>query len=337
MDNITHSLTGFALARSGLNRFCPRATLLLILSANAPDLDIVALRRGALRYLEIHRGYSHSLIGLPFLALLSVVVVAAIYREKLPWLRAWGLCCVGVASHLLLDSTNSYGTRLLLPFSSTWFHLDLNSLYDGSIMVVLVFAAVWPSFARLVGREIGDRTPIGRGIAIFALAFIVLFDSGRAILHGRAIAQMQARLYEGVPPLESAALPGPFNPFRWVGIVETPSAYRMMNVNTLGSLDEEAAKIFYKPRRDLKMENAEATAPFRYFLYFARFPVWSEVPVLLDQGQGTRLDLTDLRFGIPGSGSFHCIALEDSRGRILQSSFTYGSGSDLGWGGRQGR
>ncbi len=178
MDNITHSLTGLALARAGLNRVCPRATLLLILSANAPDADICAALRGQFAYLEVHRGYTHSLICLPVMALLPVLVVAAIYRRALPWTRAWLLCCLGVASHLLMDWTNSYGIRLFLPFSSRWLHLDWNSLYDGYILAVLAFAALWPLFSRLVSREIGDRVPQGRAIAVFALAFFVVFDVG---------------------------------------------------------------------------------------------------------------------------------------------------------------
>ncbi len=188
MDNITHSLTGLAMARAGLNRFSPHAMWLLLLSANAPDIDIVAASRGALPYLEAHRGYSHSLIGLPFMALLPVLVVAAVVRQKLPWLRAWLLCCIGVASHLMMDWTNSYGVRLMLPFSSRWFHLDLNNLYDGWIMAALAFAAIWPFFARLVSREIGARSSAGRGTAICALAFFVLFDCGRAVAHQRVIA-----------------------------------------------------------------------------------------------------------------------------------------------------
>ena len=100
MDNVTHSLTGLALARAGLDRFSPRATLLLLLSANAPDCDIVALARGQLAYLEAHRGYTHSLLFLPVLALVCVLVTAAVYREKLPWVRAWALCVIGLSSHL---------------------------------------------------------------------------------------------------------------------------------------------------------------------------------------------------------------------------------------------
>src|SRR5215469_16737278 len=100
MDNITHSLTGLVLSRAGLHRFSPRAALLLVLSANTPDIDIVALSGGPLRYLESHRGYSHSLVCLPLMAILPVAVVAAIYRQRLPWVRAWMLCCAGIGSHL---------------------------------------------------------------------------------------------------------------------------------------------------------------------------------------------------------------------------------------------
>jgi inner membrane protein len=335
MDNVTHSLTGLALARIGLHRFCPRATLLLILSANAPDIDILALTRSPLRYLELHRGFTHCLPCLPIVALLPVLVVAAIYRQKLPWLPAWFLCCIGVGSHLLIDCTNSYGVRLLLPFSSRWFHLDLNSLYDISILAVLVFAAIWPLFARLVTREIGAREPGGRATAIFALAFFVLFDCGRAILHARAVAQLQSRLWESAPPLEVAALPSPFTPLRWSGIVETAATYQTVAVNALAQLNIESAHTYYKPALTPAIESVERTEPFRYFLYFARFPVWSEQPVFMETGQGTRLDLTDLRFGVPAGGSFHCIALV-MRDEVLQAWFTYGASVDLGWGGGRG-
>lgn len=332
MDNITHSLTGLALARAGLNRFCPRATLLLILSANAPDLDIVSMFGGQLKHLEYHRGYTHSLLGLPLLALLTVAIVAAIYRKALPWRRAWLLCCAGVASHLLLDWTNAYGVRLLLPFSSTWFHSDLTGLYDLYIMAVLVIAAVWPSLARLVSGEIGARPPTGKGIAIFALAFFALFDCMRAASHARAVAKLESRLYEDQPPLAAAALPNPYTPFRWRGVVEAPDGYRLMNVDSFDELDAESARNFFKPAMSPTLASAKKTEAFRYFLYFSRFPVWAEEPVPLAHGSGTRVDLADLRFGVPGEGGLHCIALEDAQGRILGSWFTYGSGAQLGWG-----
>ncbi|MBV9300489.1 MAG: metal-dependent hydrolase [Acidobacteriaceae bacterium] len=334
MDNLTHSLTGLALARSGLNRYCPHASLLMILSANAPDLDIVGLRGGQLRYFEWHRGYSHSVSCLPFLALLPVFVVALIYRRKLPWTKAWLLCCLGIGSHLMMDWTNSYGVRLLLPFSSRWFSLDLNGLYDAWILAVLAFAALWPAFARLVSGEIGARFSGGRGTAIFALVFFVLFDLSRLLLHQRAIAQIEARLYENSPPVKTAALPESFNPFRWTGVVETSNQYRLLTVNSFGNIDLEEGAIFYKPAARDSIYNAKQTEPFRYFLYFSRFPVWSELPFAKGEQMGIKIDLTDLRFGTPWAGSFHCNAIENSRNHVLRSWFTYGADSDLGQGAR---
>jgi inner membrane protein len=323
MDNLTHSLTGLALARAGLNRFSPRATLLLLISANIPDIDIVALGRGQLCYLEVHRGYSHSLVLLPAMALLSVLVTAAIYRQKLPWLKAWLLCVAGVGSHLLLDWTTSYGIRLLLPFSSRWFHLDLNSLTDLVALSVLVLAALWPLFSRLVASEIGERAkrPFGRRMAVFALLFFALFDAGRAILHARAVGQLASRLYAGAPPIRAAAFPGPANPFVWRGVVESRSAYRLLSVNTLGEIDPTSAQVFYKPPVTPAIRAARATEPFRYFQYFARFPVWSVEPLTERNWEGTRVELTDLRFGTPGGGSFHCIALVSNRGASSRISF----------------
>ncbi len=334
MDNVTHSLTGLALSRAGLSRFSPHAAALLLLSANAPDIDIIALSRGSLAYLEAHRGYTHSLLCLPVMALFSVLIVAGISRRRLPWLRAWLLCCLGVGSHLLMDWTNSFGVRLLLPFSSRWFHLDLNGLYDAWIMAALVFAAVWPLFARLVSNEIGDRPSAGRGVAMFALAFFVLFDCGRAALHGRAVAQLESRLYDNAPPWQAVALPQAFSPFAWMGVVETASDYRTVALDSLEQLDMQNAHIWYKAAMTPDLKSAEATEPFRFFVYFARLPLWSVTPTITEDGRpAQRVELTDLRFGVPGAGSFHCIALENGRNQVLDSVFTWGSGRDLGWGG----
>lgn len=329
MDNITHSLTGLALARAGLNRGVAGATLVLLLSANAPDIDILALIQGPFRYFEVHRGYTHSLVALPFLAAVCVLIAAVLLRRKLRWGRLYLLACIGIASHLLLDWTNSYGTRLLLPFSSRWLHLDLNGLYDIWILAALVLAAVWPSFSRLVGREIGEKPGAGRGTAIAALSFFLLFDLSRMMLHGKAVEQLQARLYDDAPALVAAALPDSFNPLRWHGVIETARSYRSLDVLVGAPLDTEEAQIFYKPAQTSEIAKLKQTQPFHYFVYFARFPVWSEQPVPLGKGMGRRFDLTDLRFGRPDSGAFHCVGLVAQNGTLLLDQFTF-AGRELG-------
>jgi inner membrane protein len=333
MDNVTHTLTGLVLARAGLNRLGPRVTLLMILAANAPDIDIVAAPFGPLAYLEAHRGWTHCLLGLPFMAALSVAVAAAISRRKLPWLRMWLLACIGVASHLLLDWTNSYGIRLLLPFSSRWFSLDLNNLTDGLFLPALAIAAVWPWFSRLVGSEIGERRAArGQGSAIAALCFFVVLEFTRSLMHQRAVDQLNSRMYGGEDPTIAAALPAAVSPFQWRGIVETTRSYRDIDVNTLGSSDPQPGTVFYKRPFDPATLIARNTPAFRYFQYFARFPMWAIEPVTLPSGWATRVDLSDLRFGAPDAGSFHAIGLVNSENRVLLSVFTFGSGMNLGRG-----
>ena len=54
MDPLTHTATGLFLSRIGLNRWTPRATPILLLAANAPDLDILTASGGSLNYLHYH-------------------------------------------------------------------------------------------------------------------------------------------------------------------------------------------------------------------------------------------------------------------------------------------
>ena len=59
MDNITHTLTAVMLSRAGLNRLSPHATALLVVAANAHDLDILCAIAGSANYLHYHRGLTH--------------------------------------------------------------------------------------------------------------------------------------------------------------------------------------------------------------------------------------------------------------------------------------
>jgi inner membrane protein len=324
MDNITHTLVGVALARAGFQRVIPRATLLLILAANFPDIDVLSLGFGQLAYLENHRGYTHTFLALPVLALICVGLTALIGKRKLPVMKAWAAACVGVGSHLLLDWTNSYGVRPLLPFSSRWFYLDLNGLYDGVILMALGFALVWPLFVNLVSVEIGGGTKqTGRGSAIGVLLFILLFDCGRWSLHQGVLNLLNSRMYNGEAPVDVAALPESNNPFEWTGIVETESAFRIVKAGPLDLDSGSDARVFVKPQINSAYRAAMDCEPFRYMAYFSRFPVWEFDPVALGAGEGTLVDLTDLRFGTPGKGGFHASALLDVRGNVLKSDFGF--------------
>jgi inner membrane protein len=317
MDNLTHSLTGLMLSRSGLNRWYPRATLVLVLSANIPDIDFVAIARGPLFYFEQHRGITHSIAAAPVMALLPVLLACAIGRTMRGWLAAWAISLVGVASHLLLDLTNTYGIRLLLPFSSQWFHLDLISLFDLLVWAVLLLAWVGPMIGRLVSGEIGAQSGSGRGLAIFALSFFLIYDCGRFLWHQRAIEILNSRIYQGGPPIRVAAFPASaVSPFDWQGWIERPDFVMRFAVNVMHEFDPTAGVIIYKPApnpaTNKAIDAARQAQPVAVFLRFAQYPLWSVMPAE-DPAGAQVVELTDWRF------PFAATALVDSSNHLISS------------------
>lgn len=318
MDNLTHTLTGLVLSQAGLNRWYARPALVLILAANAPDIDFVTSARGMFTYFENHRGITHSIAMAPVMALLPVLVACAVSRTMRGFRAAYILSLVGVASHLLLDWTNTYGVRFLLPFSGHWFRLDLNSLVDLWIWVVLLMACVGPLLARLVSSEIGAKSGTGRGLAIFALAFIVVYDYGRYLAHQRAIEILNSRIYQDGPPIRVAAFPrSSVNPFEWSGWVQRPNVDMRFSMNLLADFDPTAPdRVIHEPAPGSAIEAARSTFVFRKYLDFAQYPLWQVIPVADPEG-ARRVEVRDWRF------SFTASAIVDGANRVLSTSFHY--------------
>ncbi|MGA9994142.1 MAG: metal-dependent hydrolase [Pyrinomonadaceae bacterium] len=150
MDNVTHSLVGLAAAKAGLERVSPAATTLCVIAANAPDVDVLTRFVGPWFALKHHRGITHSIVGTLALALLlpSVFYLAdriiARLRRKPPSVSFRGLLLASLivsATHPLMDWTNNYGLRPLLPWSAKWFYGDLVFIVDPWIWLSIGGAA----------------------------------------------------------------------------------------------------------------------------------------------------------------------------------------------------
>jgi inner membrane protein len=327
MDPLTHTAVGLFLSRAGLNRWTPHATPILILAANAPDIDIVSAAGGALNYLHYHRHLTHSLAAMPVMALLPILLVRLAGRKPIRWAGAFCASMLAVASHLLLDLTNSYGIRLFLPFSADWLRLDLTNVVDLWIWAAFLVGVAGPFLSRLVGSEIasGRRRPEypGRGFAIFALSFLLLYTGGRAALHRRAAASLDARVYQDAAPLRVAALPGPANPLRWRGLVETGDFYAVADVNLAGEFNPARAVLFYKPDASPALDSARRAPTIQEFLRFSQFPLWRVSPSA-ELENGRLVEVFDMRFGSPQDPGFMASALVDSENRVVKTNFQFG-------------
>ena len=328
MDPLTHTATGLFLSRIGLKRWTPLATPILLLAANAPDIDVVSLSGGSLSYLHYHRHLTHSILAMPLMALGTVALVALVARKKIHWAGAFFAALIAVASHLLLDLTNTYGIRLLLPFSARWLRLDITNVFDIWIWAVFLVCIVGPFLAELVGTEIASRStrhPLqGRGFAWVALLFLLLYNCGRGVMHARAEAELQSRVYEDSPPLRTLATPDPADPWRWKGVVETADAIAVEDVNLLmGEFDPTRAAIYRKPAPDPVIQAAERLPEFQEFLRFSQFPFWRVSPSS-EVENGKTVDVIDLRFGTPVTPAFIVSATFDGNLRPIRDTFQFG-------------
>jgi inner membrane protein len=331
VDNVTHTLTGLMLARGGLDRKVVRAAPMMMIAANLPDIDAAAFFGGPAFYLEWHRSYPHALVFAPLMALIPPLLFFLFGRTKIT-LWSYAASLLGVLSHLLLDWTNIYGIRLLLPFSARWFHLDMTDIVDPWILAVLFLALAAPAMARMVGSEIASRKMITgpqRGWAWFALIALIAYEGGRYTAHERALAVMSAHLFNGVIAKRLSVLPRGTTPFTWKGVAEgaspdTGSFATIVPIDLNEPFDSTAGRIDYDALpitgTNPAIEAARATYAFRVFADFDQLPFWKVTP----SSDGTFVELIDLRFGSPQHPGFEASATVDPVGGVHDSRARFG-------------
>lgn len=301
MDNLTHTLTGLALSQAGLNRKTRFATLALVVGANLPDVDLLTRFAGAATYLKYHRGIAHSLLGVVVLGALLAGIIYHFGRKAAPkksapplnghWLLAISL--MATSSNLLLDFTNSYGVRPFLPFSGRWYAWDIMFILDPLLLALMAVGLGVSMLLRLVSEEVGARKPAFRGGAIFALCSLALLCGIRDFAHRRVLGMLDSHTYAQEDPRRVGAFPRPLNPFEWIGVVETDSAFHVLAANALhDDVDAERTRVFHKAESSPALDAAMKTRTAALFLDFARFP-WAQV---LETDDGFKVTLQDLRY-----------------------------------------
>ncbi len=284
MDNICHTLVGVAAARAGLNATTRLATATLAISANIPDIDVLAFATG-IPPVALRRGWTHGVVAQLALPILLAFVMHAWSRRKgppahLPWLMA--LSYIGVFSHVFLDYLNTYGVRLLMPVSPEWFYGDAVFIIDPWLWLALGAGAF---FARR-----GQRGPARAGLAVATLyiaAMLVSARAARAIVEDRWIETM------GSPPVKLMVGPVPVNPFRKTIILDVGDAYLR------GTFAWYPRDIRFDPARVPKNDRSpligrarQQEPDFDAILVWSRFPYWR----IAADADGARISLNDLRF-----------------------------------------
>jgi inner membrane protein len=321
MDNLTHTLTGLMMSRCGLGNTLPNGgPVLLMIAANMPDVDILAGFGDTVSYLTVHRGYTHALLSSPVMALLALGLVCGIGRIRPTW-QSFAASWLAVLSHLLLDYTNVYGIRLMLPFNAHWYHLDITDVVDPWIWLVLFLALAAPALAELVGSEIASAKRQGpkKSWAVFALVVMALYEGGRFISHQRALSMMEAHLYEN-PPIRYAATPYRLSPFSWRGTIIMEDSVLTVPIDVTSDYNPFDGRVDHPTLSSPAINAAKTTRPFQVFGDFNQLPFWTVQP----EGSLIRVRLLDLRFGPPRGAGFVATALVTADGKVEESKFGMG-------------
>jgi inner membrane protein len=145
MDPLAHTLFGATMAEAGLKRKTALATATLIIGANIPDVDAIAMFISSDYSLLVRRGWTHGILALLIWPFFLTALMLGIDRLIDVWMKRrenprkgtpmrpaalLGIACLAVWSHPLLDLLNTYGIRLLMPFNGTWFYGDTLFIID---------------------------------------------------------------------------------------------------------------------------------------------------------------------------------------------------------------
>ena len=280
MDNLCHALAGAALGEAGLKRTTRFGMATLMIASNLPDIDVAVFATDTLA-MSFRRGWTHGLpaqLALPpvFAAFMFVLARrrqrnAASHGSEGPPadLRALLLLSyIGVVSHVFMDWLNTYGVRLLKPFSDRWFYGDALYIIDPWLYAVFALAILLPRVAARRGR--GHPMRPARVGLIVAGAYIV----GMLASNWWARAEVRSGLQRaGRTDARFMVTPVFANPFRREVIVDVGDRYEkgFLWFDPLPHF-RPAGYGVDKNMTDPAVVQAMATRRIQGFLMWSRFP-----------------------------------------------------------------
>ncbi len=169
MDPLSQAALGASLSQSFATDRKKQVSAMVIgaLAGMAPDLDIfINSDNDPLLFLEYHRQFTHSLIFIPFGALLCAFVFYPFAKKKLSFAQIYLFSFLGYATHGLLDACTSYGTQLFWPFSNVRIAWSVVSIIDPLFTVPLIIFILF--------AVVGKNVVYARSGFIYAIIFLSL-------------------------------------------------------------------------------------------------------------------------------------------------------------------
>lgn len=289
MDSLTQIVLGAAVGETVLGRKVGNKAMVYgAIAGTIPDLDTLAGHFvDTVTALEIHRGFTHSLVfSLAFAPVFGWVVSKVEHRSPATW-KDWSrLMFWGLFTHPLLDAFTTWGTQLFWPLD---LRLDFRAIFVIDPLYTLPFLIFLIMAMRLDRASPKRRRLVWWGLGISSSYLMLCLG-----LKGLATQRFKAALREqGIAYRQLETKPAPFTNMLWTANVEVADAYLIGEHSFLGSRPIHFDRY---PKNHALL--GELAAKDRVQRLIAVSRGWYTI----DQGtQG--LVFNDLRFGVLDKGS----------------------------------
>lgn len=213
MDTLTHGIIGALSARCCNNAKVNQTYFFVAaLAAVFPDLDYLLFWINPYAFItDWHRGLSHSLVMLPVWALLLSALMYPFFKAEIPFRTLFGLCALGLATHLTFDYLTLYGIKLFSPLSERRYALSW--LFD-----------LDPWLGLLAGLSLLAGL-YSRRCAVIGVLTVGIYLGLCGVYQQRALLILENRVANETTAVKLHVLPQAFFPLHWKLLVEREDHY----------------------------------------------------------------------------------------------------------------
>lgn len=239
MDSLTQIVLGAAVGEAVLGKKVGNKAILYgAIAGTIPDLDSFAsLFTDALTAVEIHRGFTHSIVFSILFAPIFGWLISKIESKTgvswkdWSWLMFWGLI-----THPLLDAHTTWGTQLFWP-------LDLRLAYKNIFVIDPLYTVPFLVFLILAMRskQGSSKRMKYNNLGLLVSSIYMLCTIG---LKGITYLKFQKSLEsQDISYLQLQTRPSPFNTIMWSANVELEDAYLIADYSVFDSKPIEFTRI----------------------------------------------------------------------------------------------
>jgi len=229
MDSLTQIVLGAAVGEAVLGKKVGNKAMLYgAIAGTIPDLDSFApLFTDTLTAIEIHRGFSHSILfSILFAPIFGWIISkiekkAGVHWKDWSWLMFWGLI-----THPLLDAHTTWGTQLFWP-------LDLRLAYKNIFVIDPIYTVPFLIFLILAFRSkkgsLKRRKYNNLGLIVSSVYMICTIGL-KAITYSKFENALEK---QDIVYRQIQTRPSPFNTIMWSANVEVEDAYLLADYSIL--------------------------------------------------------------------------------------------------------